>query len=118
MPECRGSIGSMDSSLKSLFPLIVPADYVQSGTWKLPHLRLRLSELILTWVVLHERQTMVYVTEDQVNHWKRLEIEWEQIAIENMKRGLWRGSRYSRKARRIGEFTVDSNDAIRRIGFF
>ena len=91
MPECRGSIGSMDSSLKSLFPLIVPADYVQSGTWKLPHLRLRLSELILTWVVLHERQTMVYVTEDQVNHWKRLEIEWEQIAIENMKRDSGEG---------------------------
>jgi hypothetical protein len=84
--EWRGSIGLMDSSLKSLFPLIVPAEYVQSGAWKLPHVRLNFSDLILTWVLLHEEQTMLYVTMEHVNNWKRHDIEWGLIAIENMKR--------------------------------
>ncbi|HZD13416.1 MAG TPA: hypothetical protein VE177_07860 [Candidatus Binatus sp.] len=43
-------------------------------------------DLILTWVLLHEKQTMVYVSIEQVQEWTRDNIDWGRIAIENMRR--------------------------------
>lgn len=77
----------MDNSLENLYPLIVPAEYVQSGVWNLPHFPLKAADLILTWVVLHEGQTMVYVTADQVAVWQKRGINWSAVAFENMQRG-------------------------------
>ena len=76
----------VDVSTKNLYPLIVPVDYVQSGVWKLPHSTLNMPDLILTWVLLQEEQTMVYVTIEQVREWRRANIDWRKIAIENMRR--------------------------------
>jgi hypothetical protein len=76
----------MDDALENLYPLIVPAEYVQSGVWNLPHSLLKATDLILTWVVLHEGQGMVYVTADQVAQWQRGGIKWSAVALENMRR--------------------------------
>jgi hypothetical protein len=77
----------MGNSIENLYPLIVPAEYIQSGSWNLPHVFLKATDLILTWVVLHEGQSMVYVTADQVQQWKRSGIDWAGIALDNMRRG-------------------------------
>ena len=77
----------MENHLENLYPLIVPVEYIQSGVWNLPHLSLKAADLILTWVVLHEGQTMVYVTADQVEWWKKSGVNWSAVAIENMRRG-------------------------------
>ena len=77
----------MEDSLGNLYPLIVPAEYLQTGICKLPHVPLRASDLILTWVVLHAGQTMVYVTEAQVEQWKETGVNLAVVAIENMRRG-------------------------------
>jgi hypothetical protein len=87
MTKVRGNIRLMnDDPAKNLFPLIVPVEYVESGVWKLPHSELNARDLILTWVILSEGQSMVYVTAEQVNDWKRREMDWEAIAFENMGR--------------------------------
>jgi hypothetical protein len=72
--------------LEELFPLIVPADYFQAGVWDLPHQPLRNRKLILTWVVLHEPEAMVYVKEEQVQQWMDRRISWQLTAIENMRK--------------------------------
>jgi hypothetical protein len=76
----------MEKPLENLYPLIVPAEYIQSGVWNLPHVRLNATDLILTWVVLHEGQTMVYVTAEQVERWEKSGVEWSAVAIDNMRR--------------------------------
>jgi hypothetical protein len=76
----------MSESVRRLFPLIVPVTYVQSTNWKLPHSILNVPDLVLTWVVLHEQQTMVYVTTEQTQEWERLEMDWRAAAMENLRR--------------------------------
>ena len=85
MTRVRGNIRLMNEPAKNLLPLIVPVEYAESGVWKLPHSELNARDLILTWVILSEGQTMVYVTAEQVNDWKRREMDWEAIAFENMR---------------------------------
>jgi hypothetical protein len=77
----------MESPLENLYPLIVPAEYIQSGVWKLPHVPLKATDLILTWVVLHKGQTMVYVTADQVEQWEMSGVNWAAVAVDNMRKG-------------------------------
>jgi len=60
--------------LENLYPLIVPSTYIESGAWKLPHIHLKPADLILTWVVLHEEQTMIYVTAEQAEKWEKEKI--------------------------------------------
>ena len=81
-----GNRKSKVSDLANLYPLIVPSTYIESGAWDLPHLPLTPADLILTWVILHPGQTMIYVTADQIREWKKDGVHWRDVALNNMRR--------------------------------
>lgn len=74
-----------EPKLDRLFPLIVPSSYLQPGTWDLPFRRLRDPRIFVTWVALHENQTMVYVNRQQMQSWESNKVDVAQIAVSNLR---------------------------------
>ena len=53
------------TDIENVLPLIVPRSYFQRGNWPGPYVLLRHPRLGLTWVILEENETMLYVNHER-----------------------------------------------------
>ena len=90
-------------STEFLRPVIVPSDYFASGQFPAPHVPLTAPDLALTCVLLSERTTMLYVTPDVADGWRRSGVQWESAALTAMRRSdeglLWTQERRDEEGR-------------------
>ena len=68
----------------ALLPVFVPADVVGSGRWCGPHIRLRTSQLGLTWAALLPGSVMAYVTFEMQAFWEGEQLDWKRLAHHNL----------------------------------
>jgi hypothetical protein len=66
-------------------PLIVPAEYITIGVPAAFH-ALSSSDLVLTWVELHAKETMLYVTPARATEWDRRHDGWRAASLGAMRR--------------------------------
>jgi hypothetical protein len=68
----------------ALLPVFVPAEFVASGRWCGPHIRLRSPQLGMTWAVMQPGNVMAYVTFEMQAFWDGEEMDWKRQAIRNL----------------------------------
>ncbi|WP_400190940.1 hypothetical protein [Hymenobacter sp. B81] len=66
-----------------LHPLIVPREYIESGSWDLPHVALPNQAFILTWVSYGE--VMVYLDRAEFDELESSGHPWQRQALENVR---------------------------------
>jgi hypothetical protein len=85
--------GLQKSDIKNVVPLFIPVSFVENGNWPGPYESLKNKEFVLTWVILHKTQTMVYVNFEREKEWNNKKIKWKEIAFKNLeknsKKQLW-----------------------------
>ncbi len=70
--------------MANLLPIFVPASFFALGNWPGPHMRLRAPDIALTWTVLFPNQTMRYVNFATQRYWEECDLDWQQIALQNL----------------------------------
>jgi len=71
----------------SLHPLIVPLEYIEDGSWDLPHLPLPNDEFIMCWVEYSE--AMVYLDRAGYDELENSGLPWQQQALENVRQSAY-----------------------------
>lgn len=70
--------------VKTVFPLIVPANYHVKDVWAFPHRAFNNTNYILTWVSVIGPELM-YMTQDIYNKLNAQYPNWQRQAIENLR---------------------------------
>lgn len=86
-------------SIADLFPVFVPASFIDSGNWPGPIELYEVSGLALTWSILLPNQTMRYVDGDTVCFWNGTGTNWRERANQNLMRSA-NDSLYTHEFRR------------------
>src|SRR5688572_24064285 len=76
--------GPQPDDIENVVPVIVPRTFFALGNWPGPHVDLQRETLGLTWAVLAEGQTMVYVNDEHVALWASEGVDWRSRALTNL----------------------------------
>jgi len=71
--------------IKTVCPLIVPANYHVKDVWGFPHQAFNNTNYILTWVSIIGSEPMLYMTQDIYNRLSARHPNWQRQAIENLR---------------------------------
>jgi hypothetical protein len=71
--------------VKTVCPLIVPANYHVKDVWGFPHQAFNNTNYILTWVSIIGSEPMLYMTQDIYNRLSARHPSWQRQAIENLR---------------------------------
>jgi hypothetical protein len=74
--------------IKTVYPLIVPANYHVKDVWAFPHQAFNNTNYILTWVSFINSDPMLYITEDTYNKLNALHPNWQRQALENVRHSI------------------------------
>ena len=70
--------------IKTVYPLIVPANYHVKDVWGFPHQAFNNTNYILTWVSVLGSEPM-YMTQDTYNKLRAQHPNWQRQALENLR---------------------------------
>jgi hypothetical protein len=82
-----------------LLPIFVPASFFELDNWPGPYHLCKAQDLGKTWIILQPDETMLYLSRDIQEYWDSQELEWIQLADDNLIR-LSEGNQYTHEFRR------------------
>ncbi|HXG67826.1 MAG TPA: hypothetical protein VNO70_22185 [Blastocatellia bacterium] len=72
--------------LENLFPLFVPDSFFEYDSWPGPYELLLAKGIGLTWAIEQPGQTMLYVNQELENYWNSKQINWRDVALNNLRK--------------------------------
>lgn len=76
--------GPRSDDIENVVPVIVPRTFFALENWPGPHANLRQETLGLTWAVLGQGRTMVYVNDERAALWASEGMDWRSRALANL----------------------------------